>query len=102
MAASQPQLHLAERRSPDRRNRYGFRALPGSHSPPPRITRPLGWRLPAADGGGPAHLGGHQRPPEQTTTRDRQLRKPPPDPLNRPRMIKRRSAAPPPARYPCD
>src|SRR6476646_73656 len=99
MAASQPQLHLAERRSPNRGNGCGFRALPSSHSPPPRIAYSGGRRLHATDGGGPADLGVHQNDPERTTPRYRQLRTRSPDRRNRPRMDRGRFAARQPARY---
>src|SRR6476660_518547 len=100
MAASQPQLHLAERRSPNRGNGYGFRALPSSHSPPPRIAYSGGRRLHAADGGGPADLGIHPNHPERKTPRDRQLRTRSPDRRSRPRLDRGRSTTRQPARYP--
>ena len=77
-----------------------FAHYQASHSPPPRIAHPGGWRLHAADGGRPADLGVHQNHRERETPRDRQLRTRSPDRRNRPRLDRGRSAARQPARCP--
>ena len=100
VAAGQPELHLAQRRSPDRGNGFGFRALPSAHSSPSRIADPGRRRLHPADGRRPADLGVHQNHPGQETPRDRQLRASSADRRDRPRMDRGRSSARQPARHP--